>query len=95
MDVQAFDDAVLDCTVLDGTFLDGSVLDASVLDVVLLDAAYFPYTGCFGCYLEVVSVGWCSFGCCVIWMLRFWMLRMAPMAARSWREGHWGLGNDK
>ena len=45
--------------------LDAAVLDATVLDGTILDVVNTPYEGDFGCFLEVMNVGCCSFGCCV------------------------------
>ena len=58
--------------------LDAVVLDATVLDGTILDVVNTPYEGDSGCFLEVMNVGCCGFGCCVNWMLRSWMLQYSP-----------------
>ena len=58
--------------------LDAAVLDSTVLDGTILDVVNTPYEGDFGCFLEVMNVGCCGFGCCVNWMLRSWMLQYSP-----------------
>ena len=85
MDDSALDAAILDVTVLDATVLDvmnlaatlleAAFLDAVVLDVAALDAVNAPYTGDFGCFLDVMNFGCYVFGCCVPWILRLWMLQ--------------------
>ena len=59
--------------------LDAAVLDATVLDGTILDVVNTPYEGDFGCFLEVMNVGCCGFGCCVNLMLRSWMLQYSPL----------------
>ena len=51
----------------------------------------------FGCYLKVVNDRWCSFGCCVIWMLRFWMFCMVPCqrGATNYKVQHFGNGPER
>ena len=69
--------------------LDAAVLDATVLDGTILDVVNTPYEGDFGCFLEVMNVGCCGFGCCVNWMLRSWMLQYSPVedvSPFSWRN---------
>ena len=80
MDAAILDVTVLDATVLDvmslaATLLDAAFLDAVVLDVAALDAVNAPYTGDFGCFLDVMNFGCYVFGCCVPWILRLWMLQ--------------------
>ena len=70
---------ILDALIVDThSVLDAAVLDATVLDGTILDVVNTPYEGDFGCFLEVMNVGCCSFGCCVNWMLRSWMLQYSP-----------------
>ena len=80
LDAAILDDTVLDATVLDvmslaATLLDAAFLDAVVLDVAALDAVNAPYTGDFGCFLDVMNFGCYVFGCCVPWIIRLWMLQ--------------------
>ena len=64
------------------------------LEVMLLE---FLICHHFGCFLEVMNVGCCGFGCCVNWMLRSWMLQYSPgpkticAIARSRRGASTGL----
>ena len=83
MDVAVLDALEIGCYDL-GCFdthsvLDAAVLDATVLDGTILDVVNTPYEGDFGCFLEVMNVGCCGFGCCVNWMLRSWMLQYSPV----------------
>ena len=71
--------------------LDAAVLDATVLDSTILDVVNTPYEGDFGCFLEVMNVGCCGFGCCVNWMLRSWMLQYSPV--RRYASPHSIHGN--
>ena len=64
--------------------LDAAILDATVLDGTILDVVNTPYEGDFGCFLEVMNVGCCGFGCCVNWMLRSWMLQYSPILRLQW-----------
>ena len=67
-----------------GCFDTHSVLDAAVLDGTILDVVNTPYEGDFGCFLEVMNVGYCGFGCCVNWMLCSWMLQYSPILPHSY-----------
>ena len=67
--------------------LDAAALDATVLDGTILDVVNTPYEGDFGCFLEVMNVGCCGFGCCVNWMLRSWMLQYSPVDIHSKTPG--------
>ena len=97
MDAAILDVTVLDATVLDAmslaaTLLDAAFLDAVVLDVAALDAVNAPYTGDFGCFLDVMNFGCYVFGCCVPWILRLWMLQYgADFSAAQKRVGMWIL----
>ena len=75
LDVTVLDATVLDVMSLAATLLDAAFLDAVVLDVAALDAVNAPYTGDFGCFLDVMNFGCYVFGCCVPWILRLWMLQ--------------------
>ena len=79
MDAAVLDALEIGCYDL-GSFDTHSVLDATVLDGTILDVVNTPYEGDFGCFLEVMNVGCCGFGCCVNWMLRSWMLQYSPGA---------------
>ena len=86
MDAAILDATVLDGTVLDvmslaATLLDAAFLDAVILDVAALDVVNAPYTGDFGCFLDVMNFGCYVFGCCVPWILRLWMLQYGAKAS--------------
>ena len=82
MDAAVLDALEIGCYDL-GCFDTPSVLDAAVLDGTILDVVNTPYEGDFGCFLEVMNVGCCGFGCCVNWMLRSWMLQYSPILTRD------------
>ena len=87
MDAAVLDALEIECYDL-GCFdthsvLDAAVLYATVLDGTILDVVNTPYEGDFGCFLEVMNVACCGFGCCVNWMLRSWMLQYSPVGPEA------------
>ena len=55
-------------------FLDDTFLDVAVLDYSVLDFVNAPYKPDLRRILDVAYFGRCGFGCCVLWVLRFWTL---------------------